>query len=147
MSERATTWLQDGIDSGWFSSKAIGSIRNNTSYRVGGWWFLPAWLPDSREYDVGPFKTKREAIAMAEQMVAERAAVMKLTNDRLWWLKKFSTGGWTHGYPMFIGIKKWDAHTAVLVKMGLLEKDQDGSDLCRITDAGLSALQAEGDKP
>lgn len=44
MSDKNILWQQDGVDSGW-------------------WWFLPAWLPDTQEHDVGPFKTKTAALA------------------------------------------------------------------------------------
>lgn len=68
-------WKQDGIDPGWFSAKGIGSIRNSDSYRPGGWWFLAAWLPDTREHDIGPFKSKAAAVTEAERLAAERAAL------------------------------------------------------------------------
>jgi len=64
-------WERDGIDSGWFSSQSIGSIRNAQSYRPGGWWFLPAWLPDTAEHDVGPFPTRSTAVAAAEEMARQ----------------------------------------------------------------------------
>lgn len=66
---------------------------------------------------------------------------MKLTSERLWWLKGFGEFGWTMGRPMMAGIKKWAAHTTALVKMGLLEGD--GSGLYRVTPAGRSALSKE----
>jgi hypothetical protein len=40
-------WERDGIDPGWLYSAEIGSIRSAESYRPGGWWFLPQWLPDT----------------------------------------------------------------------------------------------------
>ncbi|GFE77185.1 hypothetical protein NTCA1_48340 [Novosphingobium sp. TCA1] len=49
------------------------------SYRTGGWWFLPAWLPDAPEYDVGPFRTKRAAFAEAELQYRSR---MPASGDR-----------------------------------------------------------------
>ena len=64
---------------------------------------------------------------------------MKLTNERLWWLKGFGPYGWSIGRPNLANIKKWKAHTAALVKMGLLETDDYG--MFRITDAGRAALQ------
>ncbi|SPP98004.1 protein of unknown function [Bradyrhizobium vignae] len=52
MSEIA--WQQDGIDSGWYIANGIGSVRSAGSYgRPGGWWFLPGWLPDTEESDIG----------------------------------------------------------------------------------------------
>jgi len=54
MAEQTATWRQDGIDPGWFYADGIGSVRSSKSYnRPGGWWFLPAWLPDTEEHDVG----------------------------------------------------------------------------------------------
>jgi hypothetical protein len=70
MAQHAISWRQDGIDSGWFYATGIGSVRSSTSYRSGGWWFLAKWLPDTREHDIGPFKTKTEAIAEAERLAA-----------------------------------------------------------------------------
>jgi hypothetical protein len=61
-------------DFGWLEAEAIGSIRNAQSYRPGGWWFLPAWLPDEKKNDVGPFKTLQAAKDAAEKMAAERVA-------------------------------------------------------------------------
>lgn len=63
-------WRQDGIDSGWLIAEHIGSVRSGRSYRPGGWWFLPAWLPDVQEHDVGPFKTRTAALAEAERLAA-----------------------------------------------------------------------------
>ncbi|MBB5040852.1 hypothetical protein [Shinella fusca] len=69
---------------------------------------------------------------------------MKLTKDRLWWLKQFERGGWTLGRPNLVGVKKWDAHSAALVKMGLLEPDAElGTKNHRLTDAGRNALDKE----
>lgn len=70
MIDQNILWQQDGVDPGWFTAAHIGSIRNSKSYRPGGWWFLPAWLPDSQERDVGPFKTKAAALAEAKWMAA-----------------------------------------------------------------------------
>jgi len=64
-------WERDGIDSGWFCSQEIGSIRSARSYKPGGWWFLPAWLPDTAAHDVGPFPTRAAAIAAAEGMARQ----------------------------------------------------------------------------
>ena len=67
------SWQRDGIDSGWFIAKDVGSIRSSASYgKLGGWWFLPAWLPDTEENDIGPFTTKGAAIRAAEQLAAQR---------------------------------------------------------------------------
>ncbi|WP_261336633.1 hypothetical protein [Rhizobium leguminosarum] len=49
MTEQSISWEQDGIDTGWFFAKNIGSVRSSTSYRSGGWWFLPKWLPDRKK--------------------------------------------------------------------------------------------------
>lgn len=65
-------WRRDGLDPGWICSVEIGSIRSARSYKPGGWWFLPAWLPDTAEHDIGPFLTRTTAIAAAEEM-AHRA--------------------------------------------------------------------------
>ena len=70
MSEQIALWVQDGIDSGWFTVEHIGSVRSSTSYRAGGWWFLPVWLPDTGENDIGPFKTKAVAFAGTERLTA-----------------------------------------------------------------------------
>ncbi|MDC9825635.1 hypothetical protein PRN20_18025 [Devosia sp. ZB163] len=64
---------------------------------------------------------------------------MKLTTERLWWLRRWEAGGWTIGDPMRAGIKKWGAHTAALVKAGFLEGDDLG--FHRITEAGRAALK------
>ena len=42
-----------------------------------------------------------------------------------------------------MGIKKWDAHVASLVKSGFLEADPDGLKLWRITDAGIKEIGGE----
>lgn len=63
---------------------------------------------------------------------------MKLTKDRAWFLKQFGEGGWSLGRPNLKGVKKWDAHRAYLIKVGLLAADEYGMN--RITDAGLAAL-------
>ena len=65
-------WERDGIDPGWIYSAEIGSVRSAQSYRPGGWWFLPVWLPDTAEHDVGPFPGRAAAIAAAEEL-ARRA--------------------------------------------------------------------------
>jgi hypothetical protein len=66
MSSAVSGWERDGIDPGWLHSAEIGSIRSARSYKPGGWWFLPAWLPDTAEHDVGPFPSREAAIAVAE---------------------------------------------------------------------------------
>ena len=70
---------------------------------------------------------------------------MKLTKERLWWLKGFRGGGWTMGRPFLVGIKKWDAHSAALVKMGLLENESEYHDSYRITESGRAALKEMGE--
>ena len=72
-------WKQDGIDSGWFYADGIGSIRSSKSWLPGGWWFLPKWLPDTQEYDIGPFKTKKAAIAEAERLATEQKLSRPIT--------------------------------------------------------------------
>jgi hypothetical protein len=72
VSDTVSGWERDGIDPGWLYSAGIGSVRSAQSYRPGGWWFLPAWLPDTGEHDVGPFATRAAAIATAEEL-ARRA--------------------------------------------------------------------------
>ncbi|MGV2120913.1 hypothetical protein ACQZ42_32005 [Rhizobium rhizogenes] len=69
MTEQSISWEQ-AINSGWFFAKNVGSVRSSSSYRPGGWWFLPKWLPDTEENDVGPFKTKTAALAEAERLAA-----------------------------------------------------------------------------
>lgn len=64
----ASGWERDGIDPGWIYSVEIGSIRSAQSYRPGGWWFLPVWLPDVADHDVGPFPSRATAMAAAEEM-------------------------------------------------------------------------------
>jgi hypothetical protein len=69
MAEQTATWRQDGIDPGWFYAEGIGSVRSSRSYNMpGGWWFLPAWLPDTEEHDVGPFRSKAVALSEAERL-------------------------------------------------------------------------------
>jgi hypothetical protein len=66
-----SSWRQDGIEAGWYIAEGIGSIRSTASYgRPGGWWFLPQWLPDTKEHDIGPFKTKGAALKEAERLAA-----------------------------------------------------------------------------
>jgi hypothetical protein len=65
-------WERDALDPQWYIS-AFGSVRG-PGYRPGGWWFLPADQPDERAFDVGPFRTKRAAMAAAD---AERLAAKK----------------------------------------------------------------------
>ncbi len=74
MAETNISWEQDGIDSGWFTAEGVGSVRSSSSWRPGGWWFLPIWLPDVEEHDVGPFKTKRAAVEEAERLASLRLA-------------------------------------------------------------------------
>ena len=59
-------WVSDGLDSGWLTADGIGAVRSPRSYRPGAWWFLPEWLPDEAQHDVGPFPTRGAAIAAAE---------------------------------------------------------------------------------
>lgn len=66
-------WAQDGCDPGWFTRDGIGAIRSQKSYRPGGWWFLPSWLPDNQKYDIGPFRTKNEAISAAIELAKDDA--------------------------------------------------------------------------
>ena len=70
MTEKNIIWEQDGIDSGWFLAKVVGSVRSASSWRPGGWWFLPNWLPDTSEHVIGPFKAKAAAMAEAERLAA-----------------------------------------------------------------------------
>jgi hypothetical protein len=74
MSGATPTWQHDGIDPGWLYLPGVGSIRSARSYKPGGWWFLPEWLPDTAEHDVGPFPTRAAAIAIAGKMARKRAA-------------------------------------------------------------------------
>jgi hypothetical protein len=68
MQPKEIIWERDGLDSGWLVAQGIGSVRSGVSYRPGGWWFLPGWLPDTEENDVGPFRTKAIAIELAEAL-------------------------------------------------------------------------------
>ena len=72
MSENSATWVRDGTDPGWFIAENIGSVRNSSSYRPGGWWFIPDWLPDSADFDIGPFRTKAHATQEAEKLALAR---------------------------------------------------------------------------
>jgi hypothetical protein len=72
VTEQNISWEQDGIDTGWFFAKNIGSVRSSTSYRSGGWWFLAKWLPDTEENDIGPFQSKTAALAEAERLAAQQ---------------------------------------------------------------------------
>jgi hypothetical protein len=67
-----TNWRQDGVDRGWVTAEGIGAIRCAVSYKQGGWWFLPAWSPDSEEFDVGPFSSKHKVVAEAERLFASQ---------------------------------------------------------------------------
>jgi hypothetical protein len=67
---------------------------------------------------------------------------MKLTDERRWWLNTFPEMGWSSGRPMLNQMKKWKAHTAALVKMGLLEHDAEYG-VYRLTDAGRAVLREE----
>ncbi len=72
MTGQAVQWRQGGIDPGWFFAEDIGSVRSSKSYnRPGGWWFLPAWLPDAEEHDIGPFQSKALALSEAARLTAE----------------------------------------------------------------------------
>jgi hypothetical protein len=72
MTKQPMIWRQDGIDPGWFIAEGIGSVRSSKSYnRPGGWWFLPAWLPETEEHDIGPFRSKALALSEAERLTAE----------------------------------------------------------------------------
>jgi hypothetical protein len=68
MIDQKFLWRRDGIDPGWLTAEGIGSIRSSASYRPGGWWFLPAWLPDTEEHDIGPFRTKEIALSEAARL-------------------------------------------------------------------------------
>jgi hypothetical protein len=64
-------WEVDGLDRTWLIAAGVGAVRNARTYagaRSAGWWFLPAWLPDREEHDVGPFGSKASAIAAAEPL-------------------------------------------------------------------------------
>jgi hypothetical protein len=68
MTDQTVAWRQDGIDPGWFFAEGIGSVRSSKSYdRPGGWWFLPTWLPNTEENDIGPFRSKTLALSEAER--------------------------------------------------------------------------------
>lgn len=71
MTEQKVPWKPDGIDHGWFIAEGVGSVRSRARYRAGGWWFLPAWLPDTEEHDVGSLRTKALALGEAERLAAE----------------------------------------------------------------------------
>jgi hypothetical protein len=77
MAEQKIAWSQDGIDPGWFIAEGVGSVRSRGSYRPGGWWFLAAWLPDTKEHDVGPFRTRALAFTEAERLTAEYCRQLK----------------------------------------------------------------------
>jgi hypothetical protein len=62
-------WIE--VEPQWLMSPA-GSIRGPKSYRKDGWIFMPSWLPDDTQYDIGSFKTRKEAIAHA---IAEWSAI------------------------------------------------------------------------
>lgn len=71
----------------------------------------------------------------------------KLNKERLWVLSWWGFGGWTIGRPMLRGVKKWEHHIDMLIKVGLLECDYHGgvgANMCRITDAGRTALSLSG---
>lgn len=71
---------------------------------------------------------------------------LKLTQERRWCLNWWKGGGWTIGRPMSRGVKKWERHIDALVKAGLLEQEDHGgvgASLCRITPAGVAALERE----
>lgn len=62
----------------------------------------------------------------------------KLTAERRWALSQWERCGWSIPRIGFEA-KKWRAHIAALVMMGLLEEISGGG-LYRITEAGLAAL-------
>jgi hypothetical protein len=72
IAQQKAHWQQDGVDPGWFYAEGIGSLRSAASYgRPGGWWFLPAWLPATKQHDIGPFRTKALAVQEAEKLSAK----------------------------------------------------------------------------
>ncbi|TAY79714.1 hypothetical protein [Rhizobium ruizarguesonis] len=74
MAEEDISWQQDGTDTGWFFAENVGSVRKcrlgEKQFQLSPWrlGFLPEWLPDTEEHDVGPFKTKAAALAEAERL-------------------------------------------------------------------------------
>ncbi|WP_233151166.1 hypothetical protein [Sphingomonas mollis] len=72
VTKQAIVWERDGIDPGWYIADGIGLVRNSASYRPGGWWSIPDWLPDSKEHDIGPFRTKAMAIEQAEELAPKQ---------------------------------------------------------------------------
>ena len=63
--------------------------------------------------------------------------------ERMWFLRRWWGDGMYNSHP-WVGIKRWDAHVAKLVKDGLLEPREDWSMMWRITQKGMDALAAEG---
>jgi hypothetical protein len=64
-------WEVDCLDRTWLIAADVGAVRSARTYagaRCDAWWFLPAWLPDRKEIDVGPFRSKALAIAAAERL-------------------------------------------------------------------------------
>lgn len=67
MNRPAPHWVRDGLGLGRFLAEGIGSVRSAVSYRAGGWWFLPDWLPNRLEHDIGPFRMRDRSFAEAER--------------------------------------------------------------------------------
>lgn len=59
------SWLKDSIDPHWWQSDA-GSVRKDYHPERRGWWFLPADKPDYMDYDIGPFRSRKAAMELAE---------------------------------------------------------------------------------
>jgi hypothetical protein len=69
---------------------------------------------------------------------------MKLTKERLWWLKQFQAYGWSIGRPDMCATKKWSKMSEDLIKIGLLEREDEYGSL-RVTEAGRAALKEMGE--
>lgn len=63
-------WEIDGVDPTWSYAPGVGAVRG-AGYRPGGWWFLAAWQPDNRRSDIGPFPTRKAAIARADVLAGD----------------------------------------------------------------------------
>jgi hypothetical protein len=61
--EQTTSWHLACEDPQWWVNERGDVVRGPRSYRAGGWWLLPVDRPDRQEFDIGPFKTKREAMS------------------------------------------------------------------------------------
>ena len=59
--------IADGMDCGRSSASGVGAERSAKSYRAGGWWFRPDWLPDASQHDTGSFPTCGAALAYADE--------------------------------------------------------------------------------